>query len=182
LGADLPLSKIKIIKNITMKNSKLCASLLFILFMTIGCETNVNQEAEKTGNFDKEKAAILKTLHGETEAAFQRKYDKWKECWVHDPNITKTYINFVDSSFSESIGWDNISNFVKTFIEKHPKPEPVPKLVADIDVRLYKNGAWVSFEQQDSLRGLKRETRLMEKVDGHWKIAGMHTTIYGFKK
>jgi hypothetical protein len=182
LGADLPLPKIKIIKNRTMKNSKLCASLLLILFMTIGCETNVNQDTEKTGNFDKEKAAILKTLHDETEAAFQRKYDKWKEYWVHDPNITKTYINFVDSSFSESIGWDNISNFVKTFIEKHPKPEPVPKLVDDIDVRLYKNGAWVSFEQLDSLRGLKRETRLMEKIDGQWKIAGMHTTIYGFKK
>lgn len=71
---------------------------------------------------------------------------------------------------------------MKTFIEEHPEPEPVPTLVDDIDVRLYENGAWVSYEQQDSLRGLKRETRLMEKVNGQWRIAGMHTTIYGPKK
>ena len=50
-----------------------------------------------------------------------------------------------------------------------------------IDVRLYRNGAWVTYEQRDSLRGLKRETRLMEKVNGEWKIAGMQTTIYGFE-
>jgi hypothetical protein len=32
----------------------------------------------------------------------------------------------------------------------------------------------------DPERGRKRETRLLEKVAGQWKIAGMHTTIYGF--
>ena len=69
----------------------------------------------------------------------------------------------MDSTFSESIGWNEISQFVKTFIEEQPEPEPTPKLVDDIDVRLYGNGAWVSFVQLDSLRGLKRETRLMEK-------------------
>jgi hypothetical protein len=39
----------------------------------------------------------------------------------------------------------------------------------------------VSYQQVDSLRGLKRETRLMEKTAGGWKIAGMQTTIYGIK-
>ena len=70
---------------------------------------------------------------------------------------------------------------MKTFIEEHPEPEPVPKLLDKINVRLYKNGAWVTYEQQDSIRGLKRETRLMEKINGEWKIAGMQTTIYGFE-
>jgi hypothetical protein len=155
-----------------MKNLKLCMATVVTLFLTYGCKTKTNHEIEKV--------AILETLHSETEAAFQRDYDKWKEKWVHDPKINKTYINLVDSSFSESVGWDEISNFVKKYIEEHPKPEPVPKLVDEIYVRLYDNGAWVSFEQQDSIRGLKRETRLMEKVNGQWKIAGMHTTICGF--
>jgi len=35
--------------------------------------------------------------------------------------------------------------------------------------------------QNDSEQGLKRETRLMEKENGQWKIAGMQTTIYGFR-
>ena len=159
---------------------------MFIALLTISCKeerkNNADNVTNQLVNFEQEKQAILETLHSETKVAFQRDYESWKEKWVHDPSISKTYINFVDSTFSESIGWNEISQFVKTFIEEHPEPEPTPKLVDDIDVRLYGNGAWVSFEQLDSLRGLKRETRLMEKINGKWKIAGMHTTIYGFNK
>lgn len=171
-------------QNMTSKKPIIFAftALLFV----ISCEEFKKQKtddvANRTVDFEQEKTAILETLNNETKAAFQRDYESWKEKWVHDPTITKTYINFADSSFSESVGWDEISNFVKTFIEEHPEPEPIPTLVDDVDVRLYGNGAWVIYEQQDSLRGLKRETRLMEKVNGQWKIAGMHTTIYGLKK
>ena len=165
---------------------KLKIFVFIALCCTISCkeatENDDSNVANQSVNFEQEKSAILETLNNETEAAFQRNYERWTEKWVHDPSITKTYINFVDSNFSESVGWNEISHFVKTFIEEHPEPEPVPQLVDDIDVRLYGNGAWVSFEQQDSLRGLKRETRLMEKVNGKWKIAGMHTTIYGFEQ
>ncbi len=169
-----------------MKSKTLIILIFTSLLCTISCKEPANEKTKnptnQTVNFEQEKKAILETINNETKAAFQRNYESWKEKWVHDPTISKTYINFVDSSYSESIGWDKISKFVKTFIEEHPEPEPAPRLVDDIDVRLYTNGAWVSFKQQDSLRGLKRETRLMEKVNGQWKISGMHTTIYGFKK
>lgn len=62
------------------------------------------------------------------------------------------------------------------------RPESVPELLKEIDVRLYGKGAWVTYEQQDLIRGLKREVRLMEKAERKWKIAAMHTTIYGGKK
>ena len=68
-------------------------------------------------------------------------------------------MNFVEDDFSESIGWESINDFVRTFIEAHPEPEPVPELLDKIDIRLYDDGAWVYFEQMDSIRGLKRETR-----------------------
>ncbi len=155
-----------------------------VLLAAAGCnnreEPTVAPPMNQSVNVEQEEQAILKALNDETSAAFQRDYEAWKENWVHDPDITKTYINFEDSTFSESVGWNDISQFVKTFMEEHPEPEPVPTLLDKIDVRRYGNGAWVTYEQQDSLRGLKRETRLMEKVNGQWKIAGMHTTIYGF--
>lgn len=155
-----------------------------ISFFTISCKEVTKEKAENATNhttsLEQEKRAIIETLNNETKAAFQRDYESWKTKWVHDPTITKTYINFVDSTFTESVGWNEISNFVKTFIKEHPEPEPVPKLLDKIDVRLYGNGAWVTYEQRDSIRGLKRETRLMEKVNEEWKIAGMQTTIYGF--
>ncbi|MGS2740882.1 hypothetical protein [Sinomicrobium sp. M5D2P17] len=168
-----------------MKNRNLSLFTLLILLFTISCKENEKSKMDEKGyqevNFEKEKKAILERLNTETKDAFQRDYEAWTKNWVHDPTISKVYMNFADSTFSESIGWKEISQFVKTFIEEHPEPEPIPKLLDKIDVRLYGNGAWVTYEQQDSIRGLKRETRLMEKVNGQWKIAGMQTTIYGFE-
>lgn len=158
---------------------------VILLYSVIACkQTEAPEAAQGSGQqatIEQEKEAILATLNNETKAAFQRDYQAWTTHWVHDPNITKTYIDFAENTFSESVGWKEISQFVKTFIEEHPEPEPVPTLLDNIDVRLYGNGAWVTYEQQDSIRGLKRETRLMEKENGVWKIAGMQTTIYGFE-
>ncbi|WP_422348531.1 hypothetical protein [Flagellimonas sp.] len=165
---------------------KMLPRITLLLFLTaIACKETAAPKTEDksslTTELEQEKQAILTTLNNETKAAFQRDYPTWTTFWIHDNNITKTYLDFAENTFSESVGWDEISQFVKTFIEEHPEPEPIPKLLDQIDVRLYGTGAWVIYEQQDSLRGLKREARLMEKVDGKWKIAGMQTTIYGFE-
>lgn len=149
--------------------------LLVILISAISC----NQTPSATINIEEEKAAILAVINNETKAAFQRDYEGWKDKWIHREDITKTYINFADNTMSESLGWEKINDFVRTYIEEHPEPDPLPDLVNDIKVQLYGNGAWVIYEQKDAKLGIKRETRLMEKENGKWKIAGMHTTIYG---
>ena len=136
------------------------------------------QEVQKQ-TLEEEKTAILATINSETVAAFSRDYEGWQNNWIQEPFVTKTYMQFPDSSITETLGWKEISGFVKGYFEAHPEPDPLPKPIEDIEVRVYGTGAWVTYEQVDSVRGLKRETRLMEKVDGLWKIAGMHTTIYG---
>jgi hypothetical protein len=156
-----------------MKNSKLCATWVFIFFVAIGCTTKINPEVEK--------AAIIKTLNDETKHFFNRDYAAWKSMWVQESFVAKTYMKTTDSTFSETLGWAVIDDFGKKYISEHPKPDPLPTLLNEVFIRLYDNAAWVNFEQQDAIRGLKRETRLMEKVNGQWKIAGMHTTIYGLK-
>ena len=168
-----------------MSSRNLPTFILIILLAAIGCKeiekTDKSNTTDVSMNLEAERKAILETLNNETKAAFERDYDAWQKKWIHDQSITKIYLDFSENTFSESVGWDEISQFVKTFMEEYPEPEPVPKQLDKINVRLYGNGAWVTYEQQDSLRGLKRETRLMEKVDGEWKIAGMQTTIYGFE-
>ncbi len=153
-------------------------STLLVCMSLLCCSVNTDQNLD----FEKEKAAILETINNETIAAFSRDYEGWKSKWVQEPSLTKTYIDFSDSTATETLGWEEIDDFVSTYFVDHPEPDPLPTPLEDIDVRLYGTGAWVSFEQNDPSRGLKRETRLMEKVDGEWKIAGMHTTIYGNKR
>jgi len=156
-----------------------------ILISSVGCKENMSEKTNRTTgqaeNYEKEKTAILEVINGETKAAFNRDYESWREKWVHEQYVNKTYMNFADNTMTETLGWDEIDKFVRTYIEEHPEPAPLPTLVDKIDVRLYGNGAWVNYEQNDSERGLKRETRLMEKDKGQWKIAGMQTIIYGFK-
>lgn len=170
-----------------MNTTNTYKAILLILLVTtlVSCkEEKSKEEPQKmnaTENFEKEKKAILDRLNNETKDAFERNYEAWAQNWVHDPDITKTYLNFHENTFSESLGWEEISMFVKNYFKEHPEPEPLPEPLKNIDIRLYENAAWVTYKQKDKVRGLKRETRLMEKKDGIWKIAGMSTTIYGFK-
>ncbi len=167
-------------------NQKIVITFLLTAFLfSISCKELTSEKTENTtnqaGTFEQEKEAILQTINGETKAAFNRNYKSWKEKWVHEKYVTKTYMDFRDDSMTETLGWNDIDDFVRTYIEEHPEPAPLPTLVDDIDVRLYGTGAWVNYEQNDSERGMKRETRLMEKINGQWRIAGMQTIIYGFK-
>lgn len=167
-------------------NHKLISFIfIFMVIALVACNEHKTNEiienVSSTDNVEIEKKAILKTLNDETKSAFNRDYQGWRENWVHEKYASKTYMNFADNTMTETLGWEEISNFVKTYIEEHPEPEPIPRLLDNIEVRLYENGAWVNFVQEDAERGLKRETRLMEKVNGKWKIAGMQTIIYGFK-
>ncbi len=142
---------------------------------------NNNATTDQSENYEAEKFAILNVLNNETKAAYSRDYEGWKEKWIHKQYVSKTYMDFSNDSMTETLGWDEINEFVKNYIEEHPEPAPIPSKIQDINVRLYGNGASVSYEQIDAKQGLKRETRIMEKENGQWKIAGMHTSIYGKK-
>ena len=150
--------------------------LLLISFAGIRCTTSSPTETS-TSNLESERTAILHTLNAETAAAFNRDYEAWQQHWVQTPDVTKSYLNFVDSTMTETVGWPAVSAFVRTYIEEHPEPAPLPEPLTDIEVRVYGTGAWVSYEMNDPNQGWKREYRLMEKADGVWRIAGMQTVI-----
>lgn len=157
------------------------SSVFLVLCLLSGCDqAQENNSNQSESNSELEKQAILDALHNETKAAFSRDYPSWKTHWVHRSSISKTYMNFSDTTFSEMTSWKEVDDFVRTYIEEHPEPVPPPAQPKNVDVKLYGSGAWVSYEMQDEVFGRKRETRLMEKEEGQWKIAGMHTTIYGF--
>ncbi|WP_420459154.1 hypothetical protein [Neolewinella sp.] len=155
-----------------MHHSLLLAGTLFVVLVACSNPQPATDPAA-------DKAAVLATLNAETVAAFSRDYDAWQDKWVHEPYVTKTYMNFADSSMTETLGWAEVDQFVVDYFAAHPDPDPLPTPLRDIDVRLYGSGAHVSYEQDDPARGRKRETRLMERVGNEWKIAGMETVTYG---
>ena len=174
----------------------------FTLLLFFACNSP-SESLLSEENVKAEKAAILRVLNEETIAAFSRDYEGWQSKWVQTPYVTKTYMNFADSSMTETLGWEEVNQFVVDYFAEHPEPDPLPERCTSSagpmsllhaiprrieastgprscsEVRVYGNGAWVSYEQDDPARGHKRETRLMERVDGQWKIAGMQTVIYG---
>ncbi len=156
-------------------------ALLILLCLLVSSQTKTNSNSP-LNNTTEERLAVLKVLNDETKYAFERDYKRWSDCWVQNQHISKTYINLAEGSASESLGWNEISGFVKDFMDQNPEPEPVPEPITKANVKVYGNAAWVTYNQLDSIRGRKRETRLMEKSENRWKIAGMHTTIYGFEE
>lgn len=164
-----------------MKYRKLSFLLITGLLAISSCQ-DANNKSITESDTTVEKNKILECLKNETQAAFSRDYENWKTHWVHRPTISKTYMNFADTTFSEMTSWKEIDDFVRTYIEEHPKAVPPPAQPENVDIKIYGTGAWVSYEILDEIFGKKRESRLMEKEKDRWKIAGMHTTIYGFEK
>ena len=144
-----------------------------------GCAHAPSERAASGAADDREAARILDVVNAETRAALGRDYQGWRSHWVHEPYVVKTYVNVADGTGSETRGWEAVDAFVGAYIREHPVPEPPPPPVEDADVRLYGDGAWVSYEVDDADQGRKRESRLMERVGGRWRIAAMHTTVYG---
>ena len=69
-------------------------------------------------------------------------------------------------------GWDAWLQEVEKLFAESPEPQPYKEVVKKEGyvIRIYGSGAWVSFTQDND--GTKTtETRIMEKVDGKWKIA-----------
>ncbi len=161
-----------------MNKLSFLSAVLTLLFAACRTSAGGGQEVVLDLSEQREVAAILRTLNGETQAFCRRDLEAWREYWLHEPALAKTYINFADGSHAELLGWAEIEAYAKTYMAEHPNVEPPPEPLESVDVRLYANGAWVSFEQVDPSRGRKRETRLMEKVGGAWRIAGMGTVIY----
>lgn len=152
-----------------------------ILLAATSCEHAPSTESTVLLDLSRERAeaAILRALNEETQAFCRRDLDAWRTYWLHEPTLAKSYINFADDSHAEMLGWEAIEAYAKSYVVEHPEVEAAPAPLTDADIRLYADGAWVSFAQLDPARGRKRETRLMEKVDGRWRIAGMGTVIYG---
>jgi hypothetical protein len=156
--------------------------LSFLCFLS--CQDTKATPGELTVNtsFDEETelAAIMKVIENETACFFARDYDCWKDNWINEDYAFQAWSN-PDGTYDAKVGWSEVDRRIGNYIKDnastlggtqgHPKVERL-----NLRKRFYGDKvAHLTWEQYNSDEDEKtfqisQEVRLMEKVDGHWKI------------
>jgi len=123
--------------------------------------------------------AILQTIKAETKAFWDKDFDAWAKCWAHVP-YTRTLGWWQAGGISVVEGWEAQSDLIRKVMAENPKPNPNATRVRreNLNIRVSAQMAWVTFDQygEDAddprmdMPGLSRETRILELIDGGWKI------------
>ncbi len=152
--------------------------LLFTVMLASLLLACVGKQKEPKGNaLQKEKDAILAIIEKETASFFSRDYEAWKSTFTQTDYAFQAWSNS-DGTFDASVGWEQIDKTVGAYITENPVPDSAQRTVERKNI-VYKfygpNVAFLSFDQFNSDKGANtflhsKETRLMEKVNGEWKI------------
>lgn len=114
--------------------------------------------------------AIKDVITKETMAFFSVDRAKWGEFWA---NVPYAYWSYSDSTSTSYIqGWDGLSKTFESYF-KTSKPSKAEIKNEWQDIKVYGNGAYVSFTQKvlDEIEHDEtHQVRVLEKKDGKWKI------------
>jgi len=153
---------------------------LFLIgsLLCLSCNKNPkDDEAIRAMNFDVEKKAINATIEKETQSFFARDYEAWKSNYAQTDYAFQAWSNN-DGTFDSNVGWTDINKQIGRYISENPEPlSSHPKV--ERKNMMYKfygdNVAYLTWDQFNSDKPEKnfhhsKEVRLMEKIDGQWKI------------
>ncbi|HEX5169441.1 MAG TPA: hypothetical protein VFW11_09720 [Cyclobacteriaceae bacterium] len=127
--------------------------------------------AQKGDAMAKDIRSIKALIEKETKAFFEIDRETWSDCWAHVPYAFWSFADTTDvNSFS---GWEAINmGFADYFTSSKPSTAEIER--EWLDVKVFGNGAYARFNQkvndQDISRDKQAEVRVLEKVDGKWKI------------
>jgi hypothetical protein len=165
-----------------MKNVIGLLLLAFVVVMSCDRPSTITQNAESadTVDFEKEKTAILELIQRESEGFWEKDFEKYASCWVQE-EYARTLGYWKDGGIVVVNGWKERAARTKEHMEKSPEANPTATKVRreNLNLRIFKDVAWVTFDQygEDTgdplmdMPGLSRETRILEKQNGQWKIA-----------
>ena len=140
-------------------------------------------------NEEKEKKAIIESIDSETTTFFKRDYKEVIKYYVHADYIFHAWNNS-DGTYDAKVGWKAIDEKFKNYIGNNPVNEGSsshPKVVRKNMIFKFFSPelAFVTWDQYNSDQEVKtyrisKETRIMEKQEGIWKIANM-TSFWDYK-
>ncbi|MBE2198812.1 MAG: nuclear transport factor 2 family protein [Anaerolinea sp.] len=132
--------------------------------------------------------AIMQLVADESSAFWNKDFEAWAQCWLHTAYI-RMMGWWARGGVTVIEGWEALSDQVQTTMAAHPEPNPTAAHVRreNVNLRISENMAWLTFDQygQDTgdlamdMPGLSRETRILEKQHGEWKIVYVNWLLEG---
>ena len=162
----------------------------YIIFLSCQSQSDNSgsEDSQVEINFEEEKKAIIKVIESESAAFWNKNYNEWSSYWVQESYI-RTMGWWEAGGVTVVEGWNERAKRMKEHMEESPEPNPTASNVnrVNINIRIFEDVAWLTFDQYgedtgDTLMdmpGLSRETRILEKHDGQWKIAYVGWLLQG---
>lgn len=152
-----------------MKTLALTAAVTLLLFC---CKSKGKEE---NGDLDAEKKAIMETIAKESSAFFTRDYGGWKNTYAQTDYDFQAWSNS-DGTFDSNVGWSDIEKTIGKYISENPDVSH-PKIERkNVKYKFFGDDAayltWDQFNSDANQRFFyhSKEVRVMEKVNGEWKI------------
>ncbi len=140
--------------------------------------------ATQTVDFEKEKTAIQAVIAKETESYYKQDFEAWKSTYLQSPAFRKFgYWEGYPEKVVCSIGFDTLAaEKKKQFDANETLWQGSTEERQNENFRISNDMAWYTFEEYSyekdtrKLLGRALSTRILEKVNGEWKIAylGFH--------
>ena len=158
---------------------------LAILMFAFSCKQNKRESLTSIKSFDEktELEAIMQTIEAETKCFYERDYDCWKEHFIQADYALQAWNN-EDGTFDVMASYDSIAHRAKNYFIKYPVKEGETasheKVIRKNMVSKFfcENVCYLFWDQYNIDNKTKKYTlskdeRIMEKVDGKWKIVNV---------
>lgn len=164
------------------------AFIFIALVVLIACNTNTNKEKNTAPqpapahDFAKDSAEIMAVLKGEYKAYFEKDYAAWSSKFVQEDYLK--YWGFWEG-YPEKVrqynSWKMLDEDKRKRMAGEIKAywdEDNPGMeMRDINLQIRGDVAWITFrsiskdQKTGAFLGESLETKILEKIDGVWKIA-----------
>ena len=134
---------------------------------------------------EKEKEDIIAVIEEETDAFIHRDYERWANTYVQDETTIR--LSAGSNGYNFVNGWDDLNSSFKEAFEDSPNLQ-VKAVKTNYKIKVYGNAAWVICDEKfvnsetgEDIGGALIEARILEKVNGEWKIVYLsyiNTTSY----
>lgn len=163
---------------------KLIIPLLGICIFLSGCTQP--KSVKSAVDFEKEKAAIQAVIAKETISYYQQDFEAWKSTYLQSPDFRKfCYWEGYAEKVISYTGFESLAEEKKKqFDANETLWKGSTEERTNENFRISADMAWYTFEQSSYEKDTRRflgkslETRILEKINGEWKIAYLGFIYY----